>query len=129
MPNTQPQQKIVATLVTGIDDLTGEQMVDEIGQLRASLEPGINLLAEMEKKLKAKYPCTDPSGKQSFEIIGKLWRATISHTRAKKTAWKAMAMAIAKKFEWTISGQMIGAHTTKGPKATLKLHAMKQARS
>jgi len=123
------QQKVVATLVTGIEDLTNEQIVDEIGQLRAALEPGIKLLTEMEKELKDRHPCTDPTGKQGFEIIGKLWRATISHTRAKKTAWKDMAHAIAKKFDWVISGQMLGAHTSKGPKVTLKLHAMKQTRS
>lgn len=113
-------------LIINVTDLEDWQLADELGFLRSAMQPLKSLEERIEDELKMRNPCTDTTGKQTIEIIGQYYRALIIHSKGTSTAWKAIAQALAKKFNTTISGQLKGAHTQHPPKTSLKLNAMKK---
>lgn len=97
-------------LITSVEDLTPEQMVDELGELKAAIQPLKDAQAELEKRIKA-------SGKS--EIDGKKYRATVSTYNKVATAWKKVAMKLKP------SPQLKAAHTSSSQVTTLKVVALK----
>ncbi len=86
-----------------------EEKVDELGELRAALQPLLKVQKSLEADIKA-------SGQS--EINGQKYRATVSLSERATVAWKAIATKL------KASKQMIVGNTTHSSVTTLRVTAL-----
>lgn len=101
--------KHVVSLKPNYAALTIEEKVDELGELRAALQPLLTASKNLERDVKA-------SG--LTEINGEKYRATVSFSERMTTAWKKIAEKLG------ASKQMIAGNSTKTEVVTLRVTAL-----
>ncbi len=99
----------VVSLKPDYKSLTIEEKVDELGELRAALQPLINAQKELEKDVKA-------DGRT--EINGSKYRATVSFSERATVAWKKIAEKLG------ASKQIIIGNTSKSKVTSLRVTAL-----
>ena len=92
-----------------VKSLSNEQLADELGDLRAALQPLLECQKEIETRLKI-------SGKK--EVNGLRYRVTVSISNRATTAWKKIAMALKP------SPQRIASNTSHSSVTSLRVKAL-----